>query len=165
MLLKTLWKKEKMLVTSIFSFSHKVFHSSQEEFLFFKLYLFSRLLMLAISTSWKFCKELGENDCYLDFLHSQKVFIGHFLQVCCTPAKQYVFVCVRNQHVWQSICPSACLGTKSHQLLLQFCCCFIELCRYLYIDHVLKLGKFLFISYFCQSASWGIKLPSVTSTS
>ena len=25
--LKTLWEKEKMLVTSIFSFSHKVFHT------------------------------------------------------------------------------------------------------------------------------------------
>ena len=31
-LLKTLWEKEKMLVTSIFSFSHNVFHSSQNKF-------------------------------------------------------------------------------------------------------------------------------------
>ena len=33
-LLKTLWEKEKMLVTSIFSFSHKVFYSSQHKFQF-----------------------------------------------------------------------------------------------------------------------------------
>ena len=31
-LLKTLWEKEKMLVTSIFSFSHNVFHPSQYKF-------------------------------------------------------------------------------------------------------------------------------------
>ena len=31
-LLKTLWEKEKMLVTSIFSFSHNVFYSSQNKF-------------------------------------------------------------------------------------------------------------------------------------
>ena len=32
-LLKTLWEKEKMLVTSIFSFSRNVFYPSQKEFL------------------------------------------------------------------------------------------------------------------------------------
>ena len=32
--LKTLWEKEKMLVTSIFSFSHNVFYPSQKEFLY-----------------------------------------------------------------------------------------------------------------------------------
>ena len=32
MLLKTLWEKEKMLVTSIFSFSHNVFYPSTDEF-------------------------------------------------------------------------------------------------------------------------------------
>ena len=33
-MLKTLWEKEKMLVTSIFFFSHNVFYQSQKEFLF-----------------------------------------------------------------------------------------------------------------------------------
>ena len=33
-LLKRLWEKEKMLVTSIFSFSNHVFYQSQKEFLF-----------------------------------------------------------------------------------------------------------------------------------
>ena len=33
-LLKTLWEKEKMLVTSIFSFSHNVFYSSRHKFQF-----------------------------------------------------------------------------------------------------------------------------------
>ena len=33
-LLKTIWEKEKMLVTSIFSFSHNVFFQFQKEFLF-----------------------------------------------------------------------------------------------------------------------------------
>ena len=34
-LLKTLWEKEKMLVTSIFSFTHNVFYPSQNKFQFF----------------------------------------------------------------------------------------------------------------------------------
>ena len=34
-LLKTLWEKEKILVTSIFSFSHNVFYPSQNKFQFF----------------------------------------------------------------------------------------------------------------------------------
>ena len=34
-LLKTLWEKEKMLVTSIFSFSHNVFYPFQNKFQFF----------------------------------------------------------------------------------------------------------------------------------
>ena len=33
--LKTLWEKEKMLVTSIFSFSHSVFYPYQNRFQFF----------------------------------------------------------------------------------------------------------------------------------
>ena len=45
-LLKTLWEKEKMLVTSIFSFSHNVFLQSQKEFSVYKLHLFSCLQML-----------------------------------------------------------------------------------------------------------------------
>ena len=39
---KTLWKKEKMQVTSIFFFSHNVFYPSQNKFQFFsKIYLSS----------------------------------------------------------------------------------------------------------------------------
>ena len=40
-LLKTLWEKEKMLVTSIFSFSHNVFYPSKKEFLFLTFNLLS----------------------------------------------------------------------------------------------------------------------------
>ena len=41
-LLKTLWEKEEMLVTSIFSFSHNVFYPSQNKFQFFShIYLSS----------------------------------------------------------------------------------------------------------------------------
>ena len=32
---KALWVKEKILLTSVFSFSHSVFYSFQQEFLFF----------------------------------------------------------------------------------------------------------------------------------
>ena len=45
-LLKTLWEKEKMLVTSIFSFSRNVFYPSQKEISVFKVHLFCCLLML-----------------------------------------------------------------------------------------------------------------------
>ena len=51
-LLKTLWEKEKMLVTSIFCCSHNVFESSRKEFL---LYLFYCLQFFSIWTSLKFC--------------------------------------------------------------------------------------------------------------
>ena len=46
-LLKILWEKEKMLVTSIFSFSHNIFYPFQKEFVF-KLHLFCCLQMLSI---------------------------------------------------------------------------------------------------------------------
>ena len=39
-LLKTLWEKEKMLVTSIFSFSHNDFYPSKKECLFLKYIYF-----------------------------------------------------------------------------------------------------------------------------
>ena len=39
-LLKTLWEKEKMLVTSIFSFSHNVFYPSLNKFQFFSYIYF-----------------------------------------------------------------------------------------------------------------------------
>ena len=55
-LLKTLWEKEKMLVTSIFSFSHNVFYPFQTNFIFFihiyfvvcKCFQFRPLLKFAV---------------------------------------------------------------------------------------------------------------------
>ena len=35
-ILKTFWKKEKMLVTSIFAFFHNIFNPSQNKFQFFE---------------------------------------------------------------------------------------------------------------------------------
>ena len=40
-LLKTLWEKEKMLVTSIFSFSHNVFYPFQNNFQFLSQFYFA----------------------------------------------------------------------------------------------------------------------------
>ena len=60
-LLKTLWEKEKMLVTSIFFFCHNVFYPSQNKFCFFQSWLFCRLQMFSIWTKFKvlsFGKEL-----------------------------------------------------------------------------------------------------------
>ena len=54
--LKTLWKKEKMLVTSIFSFSHNVFYPSQKSFFFFESHFFCRLQMLSNLTGLIFCR-------------------------------------------------------------------------------------------------------------
>ena len=54
-LLKTLWEKEKMLVTSIFSFSHNAFYPSQNRIFVFKSHLSSRLQMLSIWTGLKIC--------------------------------------------------------------------------------------------------------------
>ena len=51
---KTLWKEEKMLVTSIFSFSHNVFNPFQNKFHFSQLFCY--LQMLSIWTSLKFCR-------------------------------------------------------------------------------------------------------------
>ena len=50
-LFKTLWEKEKMLVTSIFSFAKNVFYPFKEEFLV--LSYICRLEMLSIQTSVK----------------------------------------------------------------------------------------------------------------
>ena len=36
-----MWEKEKMLVTSIFSFSHNIFYNSQNKFYFFNLFFLS----------------------------------------------------------------------------------------------------------------------------
>ena len=61
-LLKTLWEKEKMLVTSIFSISHNVFYSSQMRIQIFYWNLFCCLQMLSIWISLKnlsFGKELN----------------------------------------------------------------------------------------------------------
>ena len=40
--------KEKMLESSIFSFSHSVFYPSKKEFLFFTLHLFCHLELLSV---------------------------------------------------------------------------------------------------------------------
>ena len=53
-LLKTLWEKEKMLVTSILSFYHHDFYP--KHILIFKSYLFSCLKMHSISTGWNCCR-------------------------------------------------------------------------------------------------------------
>ena len=54
-LFKTLWEKEKMLLTSIFSFSHNVFYSYQRQ-ISFMLHLFCRLTFnlykLKFLSSW-----------------------------------------------------------------------------------------------------------------
>ena len=42
---KTLWEREKMLETSIFSLSHNVLYPFQNKFLIFKLHLFCLLLL------------------------------------------------------------------------------------------------------------------------
>ena len=55
-LLKTLWEKEKMLVTSIFSFSHYVFYPSQNKVQFFKSIYFVVCDKLSIRTSLNFCR-------------------------------------------------------------------------------------------------------------
>ena len=53
----TLWEKEKMLVTSIFSFSHKVFYwSKKKKKSVFKLHLFCHLQMLSLWTRLKICR-------------------------------------------------------------------------------------------------------------
>ena len=49
---KKLWEKEKMLVTSIFAFSHKIFYSSQNRFQIFSQVYF------VVCTFFKFGKEL-----------------------------------------------------------------------------------------------------------
>ena len=54
-LLKTLWKKEKMLVTSIFSFPHNVFYLSQSKFQFLSHNYFVVCKKLSIQTSLNFC--------------------------------------------------------------------------------------------------------------
>ena len=53
-LLKTLWEKENMVVTSIFLFSHNVFYLSQKIF-YFSVNLICRLQMSSIWTSLSFC--------------------------------------------------------------------------------------------------------------
>ena len=53
-LLKTLWEKEKMLVTSIFSFSHNIFYPIKES-LHCCSYLNCCLQLLSIWTSTKYC--------------------------------------------------------------------------------------------------------------
>ena len=59
-LLKTLWEKEKMLVTSISSLSHNVFYPSQEEFLFLiYLYFVVNAFNLDQSKNLSFDKELN----------------------------------------------------------------------------------------------------------
>ena len=55
-LLKSWWEKEKMLVTSIFSFAHNVFYPFHEEFPFLTPNFFCRLQMLTIWTSLKICR-------------------------------------------------------------------------------------------------------------
>ena len=47
-LLKTLWEKEKMLETSIFSFSHNIFYPLQNKFQFFSCISFCRPQKLSI---------------------------------------------------------------------------------------------------------------------
>ena len=49
-LLKTSWEKEKMQVTSIFSFSNNVFFFPQNKFQFFSHFFLCRLQMISIST-------------------------------------------------------------------------------------------------------------------
>ena len=48
-LLKTLWEKEKMLVTGIFSFSHNVFLPFPKQISFFQSHLFCRLQINAFN--------------------------------------------------------------------------------------------------------------------
>ena len=59
--LKTLWEKQKMLVTSIFCFSHNVFYPSQKEFLFWSyIYLvICKYFQLDQSENLSFGKELS----------------------------------------------------------------------------------------------------------
>ena len=54
-LLKTLWEMEKMLATSIFSFSHSVFYPFQTNFQYFIHIFFCPLQMLSIWTTLRFC--------------------------------------------------------------------------------------------------------------
>ena len=53
--LKTLWEKEKMLETSIFSFFHNFFYHSEDKFNHFNLHLIFHALLLLMLTSLKFC--------------------------------------------------------------------------------------------------------------
>ena len=62
-LLKTLWEKEKMLVTSIFSFSHNVFYPFPKRISVFKSNPFCRLQMLSIWTSLKICRLVRGYSC------------------------------------------------------------------------------------------------------
>ena len=48
--------KEKMLVTSIFSFSHNVFYPSQNKFQFFRQIFICHLQMLSLRSSLKICR-------------------------------------------------------------------------------------------------------------
>ena len=66
-LLKTLWEKEKMLVSSIFSFSHNVFLAVQKEFLFLSyIYILSsaNLFNLDKSKILSFGEDLQEEKVF-----------------------------------------------------------------------------------------------------
>ena len=54
-LLKTLWEKEKMPVTSIFSFSHNVLNPIKDKNQHYELHLHCRLQILLIWPNPKFC--------------------------------------------------------------------------------------------------------------
>ena len=58
---KKLWEKEKMLVTSIFSFSHNVFYPSQDKFQFLSLFFLSsaNAFNLDLTKILSFRKELN----------------------------------------------------------------------------------------------------------
>ena len=60
-LLKRLWEKEKMLVNSIFTFSHNVFYFSRKNFNFSVTFIFSSANAFSLYQSYNllFGKELG----------------------------------------------------------------------------------------------------------
>ena len=62
-LLKPLWEKEKMLVTSIFSFSHNAFYPSQNTFLFFSHIYYvvckCHFPILLVSKQWSVITEMN----------------------------------------------------------------------------------------------------------
>ena len=83
-LLKTLWKKEKMLVTSIFSFSHNVFKGFYIQISIFQSHLFCRLQVLSIWTSLKICRLVKSEPIttqYHIFMHYRYVAVENIVRI------------------------------------------------------------------------------------
>ena len=124
-LLKTLWEKEKLLVTSNFSFSHSVFYMFVKHSAIFINFWNCRLLTLSVWESLKFVvweRVNTSNDLVVKcgFAKDEKMIYFHFFAssfpVYCyyyIPAKRMFSGVYWNQPVCLSVSVSICLQNAS----------------------------------------------------